>query len=133
MTVIIADDNAKVRERWQRLLRTIPNVVVIAEAADGEEAVHLALEHQPSVVLMDVSMPRLDGFEATRRIRLEVPNVRVIIVTAHTSAEYVEKGFAMGADGFVAKIAAADDLPRAFAALARGVRFISSRVEPDCR
>ena len=66
-TVIIADDNAKVCQAWHRLLRTISNVVVTAEAGDGEEPVHLAVEHQPSVVLMDVSMPRLDGFEAPWR------------------------------------------------------------------
>jgi PAS domain S-box-containing protein len=127
--VLIADDHARVREAWQRLLRTIPNVVVAAEAVDGEEAVRLALEQRPTVVLMDISMPNLDGFEATRRIRLAVPDIRVIVVTADTSAACVDKAFAVGADGFVAKIAAADELHLAFASLSRGERFISPRVE----
>ena len=64
--VLIADDNAKVRQVWQRLLLTIPNIEVVAEASDGEEAVSLALQHRPSVVLMDISMPRVDGFEGQR-------------------------------------------------------------------
>jgi PAS domain S-box-containing protein len=127
-TVLIADDNAQVRQAWQRLLRTIPNVVVTADARDGEEAVRLALEHQPSVVLMDISMPRLDGLQATRRIRLDAPDVRVIVVTADTDAALVERAFAVGADGFVAKVAAADELPRALKALSRGERFISPYV-----
>ena len=110
MTVIIADDHPAVRVAWQRLLRTMPSVVVVAEACDGEEAVTLALRYRPSVVLMDLSMPRLDGFEATHQIRLNAPEVRVVIVSAHTSASFVEKAFAVGADAYVAKIAAADEL-----------------------
>ena len=129
-TVLIADDNASMRQALQRLLSAIPNVVVTAEAGDGEEAVRLALERRPSVVLMDISMPRLDGFEATRRIRLGAPDIRVIIVTADTSAACLEKGVAVGADGFVAKIAVADELSRAFIALSCGERFISPRAFP---
>jgi len=122
-TVLIADDNAKVREAWQRLLLALPNVVVVAEARDGEEAVSLAVQHRPSLVLMDVSMPRLDGFEATRRLRVSAPEVRVIIVSADASPCYVEMGFDVGACGYVAKISAADELPQALRAVEQGDRF----------
>ena len=77
---------------------------------------------------MDLSMPRLDGFEATRLIRVNAPDVRVIVVTADMSAAVVQKSFAAGADGFVAKVAAADELPHALKALACGERFTSPRV-----
>ena len=122
-TVLIADDHARVRQAWQGVLLALPNVVVVAEACDGEEAVSLALEHRPSLVLMDVSMPHLDGFEATRRIRAIAPEVRVIVVSADTSAICVDRGFEVGADGYVAKIAAADELPQAVHAVAQGGRF----------
>src|SRR5262245_16971708 len=124
-TVLIVDDDARVRESWKRLLRTIENVDVVGEARDGEEAVSLALQHRPRLVLMDVSMPRVNGIEATRRIRLQVPDVRVIIVTAEAKASFAAMAIDAGAHGFVAKIAAADELPRALHALARGERFIS--------
>lgn len=73
-------------------------------------------------------MPHLDGFEATRQIRRSAHDVQVIVVTADASEAVVQKSFEVGADGFVAKVAAADELPRALAALRRGERFISPRV-----
>ena len=100
-TVLIADDHERVRQAWSRLLRTMPDIVVTAEAGDGQEAVRLALERRPSVVLMDISMPRLDGFEATKQIRLAAPEIRVVIVPADTRAACVEKALAVGAAGFV--------------------------------
>jgi DNA-binding NarL/FixJ family response regulator len=130
--VLIADDNAKVREAWQQLLLTIPNVEVVAVASDGEEAVSLAMHYRPSVVLMDISMPRLDGFEATRRIRRNAPEVRVIIVSAETSAAFVERAFEVGADGYVAKAAAADQLAGALRAVANGERFKNPLGDPNC-
>jgi DNA-binding NarL/FixJ family response regulator len=130
-TVLIADDHAKVRQAWQRLLLALPNVVVVAEACDGVEAISLALQRRPSLVLMDISMPRVNGFEATRRIRLAAPEVRVIIVSADTNPICVDKGFEVGADGYVAKIAAADELPQAVHAVARGGRFRTPLAERD--
>ena len=129
-TVLIADDNEKIRHAFKRLLGAIPDVSVVAEAGDGKEAVQLALEHRPAFVLMDISMPHLDGFEATRRIRLNAPEVQVIVVTADLSDLVVRKSFEVGADGFVAKVAAADELPGALAALSHGEQFVSPRIRP---
>ena len=129
-TVLIADDNANVRDAWRRLLSTMPDVLVIAEACDGDDAVRLAVKHRPSVVLMDVSMPRMNGFEATRRIRRDAVGVRVIIVSADATPDFVEVGFEAGAAGYVAKAAAHEELPRAFTALARGERFSTPVATP---
>jgi DNA-binding NarL/FixJ family response regulator len=128
-SVLIVDDDAGVRKGLQRLLRTMPHLLVLGEACDGEEAVRLTLERQPSVVLMDIAMPRIDGLEATRRIRLNAPNIRVLIVTADTRADLLQKSFEAGADGFLSKSALADELPRALAAMDAGMRFISPCVE----
>jgi DNA-binding NarL/FixJ family response regulator len=122
-TVLIADNHAKVRQAWLRLLLALPDVTVVAEARDGEEAVSLALQYQPSLVLMDISMPRMDGFEATRRICLNAPEVRVIMVSADTSPICVDRAFEVGANGYVTKINAADELPQAVQAVAQGGQF----------
>jgi len=92
---------------------------------DGEEGVRLALEHQASVVWMDIAMPGVDGLEATRRIRLLAPNVRVLSMTGLPHADIVHKAFNAGAEGFLAKSEVANELPRAFAVLAAGTRFIT--------
>lgn len=127
--VLIADDDAAVRKGLRRLLGMMPELLVVGEARDGEEAVRLALEHQPSVVLMDIAMPQVDGLEATRQIRLQAPNVRVLTMTALPCADLIRKALKAGAEGFLAKPAVADELPRALAALAAGTRFITPFVD----
>jgi DNA-binding NarL/FixJ family response regulator len=123
LRVVIADDNPSVRQSFSHLLRTLPGVSLLAEAADGQEALDLALLHRPDVILMDISMPHLDGFEATRQIRLHAPEVRVVIMTADSSPEYLNKAVELGAAGFVVKTAAATAIPQALEAVVRGERF----------
>jgi DNA-binding NarL/FixJ family response regulator len=79
--VLIADDQTIVREGLSTLLSLLPDMEVVGAATDGEEAVRLALEHHPDVVLMDLRMPRCDGTEATRRIREQAPETKVIVLT----------------------------------------------------
>jgi CheY-like chemotaxis protein len=86
-TVLIVDDNSSVRHAWKQLLRRRPNVEIVGEASDGEEAVTFALRHRPSVILMDISMPRVDGFDATKRIRVAAPETHIIIVTANAHCQ----------------------------------------------
>ena len=125
-TVLIADDDRDVRQSLRRLVVSIPGITVVGEALDGLAAVDLALKHRPDLVLMDLSMPHLDGFEATSRICRDLPAPSVIIVTAHQSPSYVARAFEVGAAGYVVKVAVATDLPEALDAVTNGKRYISS-------
>ena len=109
--VLIADDHSSARLGLRSLLSTWPMVEVVGEAADGREAVRLAGECHPHVVLMDVRMPALDGLEATRLIKSRWPEVRVIVLSMHDL--HRADAIAAGADGFLVKGGATDELMRA--------------------
>ena len=87
--LILADDHAVVRSGTRELLEQQPDLKIVGEASDGEEAVQLAEKFQPDVMVMDVRMPRLNGIEATRRIKAEHPRIRILVLTAHDDDEYV--------------------------------------------
>jgi DNA-binding NarL/FixJ family response regulator len=99
--VLIADDRAQARDGLRALLATVAEVEVVGEAADGLEAIRMAEEHQPNVVLMDARMPFLDGLEATRRIKARWPATRVIVLTVNAGCR--QAALAAGADGFLVK------------------------------
>ena len=103
LTVLIADDNGLFATALEGILEDEESVVVVGHAADGEEAVRLAAELGPDVVLMDLSMPRLDGFEATRLIRANTPDTAVVVLTGSLDSEDVERAKEAGARGFVTK------------------------------
>src|SRR5690242_8453716 len=99
--VLLADDGALVRAGFAALIRTFEGVEVVAEAADGNEALELIARHQPQVVLMDITMPRLNGLEALARVRKDFPDVRVIMVSVHSSEEFVLQAIGGGAAGYL--------------------------------
>ena len=103
--LLLADDQALVRGGFRLILDTEPDMEVVAEAADGEEAVLRAGETRPDVALMDIRMPALDGIEATRRLLALVPATRVLILTTFDLDEYVVQAFRAGASGFLLKTA----------------------------
>jgi DNA-binding NarL/FixJ family response regulator len=128
MRVMLAEDHALVRAGIRALLDTLPNVSVVAEAGDGREAMQLAREHSPDVVLMDISMPLMNGLEAAERMSKELPDVRVIIVSMHANEEYVWHALRTGAAGYLLKGANASELETALAAVARGETYLSPSV-----
>lgn len=119
MRVLIADDHHVVRQGTRLFLESM-GVKVIGEASDGREAVVMTRDLQPDVVIMDIRMPELTGIEATRRIRHENRDVRLLVLTAHDNASYVQALLEAGADGYVLKTAHLTELYKALSEVAAG-------------
>jgi DNA-binding NarL/FixJ family response regulator len=129
--VLLADDHTLVRAGLRALVEAIPGVSVIAEAEDGHEAVRLAKEHHPDLVVMDIGMPNLNGLEATIRVRRECPATRIIILSMHSSEEYVGRALQFGASGYLLKKAAIAELQDALRQVMRGEVYLSHQISPQ--
>ncbi len=128
ITVVIADDQAMVRAGLRSLLSEEPDIAVVAEAVDGEEAVAAARRHRPAVVLMDIRMPVLDGIAATRRIVAEGSPSRVLVLTTFELDEYVFNALRAGASGFLLKDSTAEELVAAVRTVAAGDALLDPAV-----
>ena len=126
--VLIADDQALVRAGFRKLLESAPDIEVVGEAADGREAVDQARRLRPTLVLMDIRMPRLDGIEATRRLTEDAAGTRVLILTTFGLDEYVYEALRAGASGFMLKDAPPEELLAAVEVVARGDALIAPAV-----
>lgn len=122
--VLLAEDHIIVRDGLRMLLQSASDFTVVAEAANGREAVARAKEIQPDLAILDISMPELSGLEATRLIKAESPQTGVLILTMHESDEYFFRALEAGASGYVLKKAATQDLIAAARAVARGEAFL---------
>ena len=120
MRILLADDQALVRGGFRLILDAEPDMEVVAEAADGHEAVARAIETRPDLVLMDIRMPALDGIEATRRLLAQLPETRVLILTTFDLDEYVVDAFRAGASGFLLKTAPPHQLVAAVRTMQEG-------------
>jgi DNA-binding NarL/FixJ family response regulator len=127
--VLLADDQRLVRESLGTLLGLLPGIEMVASASDGEEALALADEHTPDVVLMDLRMPRLDGIEATRRLRERRPDVRVIALTTYADNESVLGAIRAGARGYLTKDASSEDIRNAILTVAKGDAALDPSVQ----
>ncbi len=128
ITVLIADDQAMVRAGLRLILEAEDDIVVVAEAENGEEGVRLARREKPDVVLMDVRMPVMDGLEATRQITEQIERTRVIVLTTFDLDEYVYGSLRSGASGFLLKDADGDQLVEAVRVIASGDALIAPSV-----
>ncbi|HXF82803.1 MAG TPA: response regulator transcription factor [bacterium] len=122
--VLVADDHAIVREGVRMILAKEPDVEVVGEAGDGQEALDLVERLRPHVVIMDISMPGVGGIEATQRLKAAHPQIQVLALTMHEDESYVFQLLRAGAAGYVLKRAAAQDLVQAVRAAARGEAFL---------
>ena len=127
--VLLADDQRLVRESLGTLLGLLDVLELVATASDGEEALALAAEHKPDVVLMDLRMPRMDGIEATRLLRQRQPDVRVISLTTFADDESVLGALRAGARGYLTKDASGEDIRAAIVAVAAGEAALDPAVQ----
>ena len=126
--ILLADDHTVVRKGLRLLLESQPGFVVVADAADGREAVTLATEHTPDVVVMDVAMPGLNGIEAARQILAKQPGTAIVFLSMHSDEGYVLKALKAGARGYLLKDSADHDLINAVKAVTDGKAFFSPAI-----
>jgi DNA-binding NarL/FixJ family response regulator len=118
--LLLADDNEVIRSALEALLADEPDITVIGTAADGRAAVTMAVADSPDVVLMDMSMPVLDGISATREIARDAPSVKILVLTSFSSSSIVREAFAAGAHGYILKESPSTKLLEAIRAVYRG-------------
>jgi DNA-binding NarL/FixJ family response regulator len=128
--VVLADDHSVVRKGVREFLEEEPDIDVVGEASDGLQAVALATELQPDVVVMDIKMPQLSGVDATKRIRSAAPKVRVLALTAYDDDPYIFGLLEAGASGYVLKTAESRELIRAIRAVAAGQSALDPAIAP---
>ena len=124
--VLVCDDHAVVREGIRHVLEAEPGVTVVAEAGNAAQALALAAEHRPDVIVLDVSMPGESGLRAAPRLREAVPEARILIMSMHDNAEYVREGVRAGASGYLLKDSAAAELRMAVRAVHAGGSYFST-------
>ena len=128
VSVMLADDHAVVRDGLRALLEGGNDLQVVGVAGNGREAVAEALRLRPDIVIMDIAMPELDGVEATRRIVERCPETRVLILSMYLSAEHIYRALQAGAQGYVLKESAGEEVVDAIRALRAGKRYLSHRI-----
>jgi len=126
--IMIADDHTIVRQGMKKLLETYPELQVVGESQDGDETVELVKKLLPDIVIMDISMPGLNGLDATRQIKKRAPEVKILILTMHAEKEYIFKILQSGASGYLLKGSAIDELVTAIHAVDRGESYLSPPV-----
>lgn len=126
--ILVADDHALVREGLRYVLDTEADFEVVAEARNGREAVEMALQHQPDVIVLDITMPEETGLHAAERLRELLPSARVLMLSMHDQTEYVRESMRIGTHGYILKNSAGEELRAAIRAVHAGGTFFSPAV-----
>ncbi|HXE32569.1 MAG TPA: response regulator transcription factor [Verrucomicrobiae bacterium] len=129
--VLIVDDHAFIRRGVQTILHPFPEWEFCGEADNGRDAIRMAGELKPEIIIMDVSMPGLNGIEATRAIRKTQPAVKIVLLTLHESADLVRNAFRAGARGYLLKTDAEQELVRALIAVIGDGTYISPKIDSE--
>ena len=128
LRILVADDHEVVRAGIRSLLQNQPDCEICAEAVTGRQALALAQQHKPDIVILDITMPEMNGLDAAREILKSTPNVRVLFLSMHESEELVREILEIGAHGYILKSDAGRELESALRALRRGEPYFTSRV-----
>ena len=126
--LVIVDDHALVRMGILRLLDDCPDLCVVGEASSGDEALLLVKNHNPDVLILDMKMPGMDGWEVTRRLKQMNAHVKIIVLSAHSSQPFPTRVLQMGAMGYLSKESAMDEMVMAIRQVARGERYVSAKI-----
>ena len=125
LRVLLVEDHTLVRAGFKALLEKIEGILVVGEVSDGRNAVKMAKELEPDVVLMDIAMPGMNGLEATRRIRQECPRTKILMLSMYTNEEYLKEALRAGASGYLLKDADRNELELAIKAVWRGETYLT--------
>jgi two-component system response regulator NreC len=125
LKVLMVEDHALVRQGVKALLDEEPDITIVGEAGDGNQALVLAQQLRPDIVLMDLTLPGLGGIEATRQICERFPDMKVVVLSMHDSEEYVFRALQAGASGYIVKYSTSEELVLALRAVAAGSTFLS--------
>jgi DNA-binding NarL/FixJ family response regulator len=128
ITILLSDDHAVVRDGLKLLLETQPDLQVVGEAADGQEALRLAERLKPNVAILDIAMPELDGIETARRIHQSSPDTQLIILSMYNTNEHVSRALQTGVRGYVLKESAGSEVVKAIRTVLSGRRYLSQKI-----
>jgi len=126
--VLLVDDHTLFREGIRALLESQPDIKIISEAEDGHTAVKMALDLDPDLVLMDITMPLLNGLDCAQKIKRKKPEIQILILTMHENEEYIRNALAFGASGYILKDASAEELISAVRSVHRGELVLSPAI-----
>ncbi len=129
ITILIADDHTLVRETWSFILNNDPRFQVVAECGSGEEAVELARNLRPNIVIMDINLPGINGIEATQQIRKFSPASKILGVSLHTQPTYARKMMQKGASGYVTKNSSREEMYKAIIEIHNGKKYICEEIK----